>query len=103
AAVPQQHDRHESRTLASCGQEDLLYVAPRELLGTHLEARLAPHPEVHGRSCEQEEGIVDRTTLRGAVEKPDQTVEARWMASAQSGALTDLVTVVGITVAVLAF
>ncbi|HLT67169.1 MAG TPA: hypothetical protein VKZ73_04790 [Microbacterium sp.] len=47
--------------------------------------------------------IVDRTTLRGAVEKPDQTVEARWMASAQSGALTDLVTVVGITVAVLAF
>lgn len=47
--------------------------------------------------------IVDRTTLHGAVEKPDQTVEARWMTSAQSGALTDLVTVVGLAIAILAF
>ncbi|WP_261164230.1 hypothetical protein [Microbacterium sp. Marseille-Q6965] len=45
--------------------------------------------------------VVDRRTLRGAIDKPEQSVESQWLESAQSGALTDLILMTGLALAVL--
>lgn len=47
--------------------------------------------------------VVDRSTLRGTTEQPEQSVEARWFERATSGALTDTLLIVGLGTAVLAF
>ncbi|WP_269304381.1 hypothetical protein [Aeromicrobium sp. HA] len=41
--------------------------------------------------------LVDRTSLRDAVDRPDDTIEAQWLQRAQSGAFTDLLLVLGLT------
>lgn len=41
--------------------------------------------------------LVDRSTLRDAVDRPDDTIEAQWLQRAQSGAFTDLLLVLGLT------
>lgn len=41
--------------------------------------------------------LVDRSTLRDAVARPDDTIEAQWLQRAQSGAFTDLLLVLGLT------
>lgn len=46
--------------------------------------------------------IVDRSTLRGAVDKPDESVESKWLDTAMAGALGDTITLTGITLAVIA-
>lgn len=47
--------------------------------------------------------FVDRSTLRGTTEQPEQSVEARWFERASSGALTDTLLIVGLGTAILAF
>lgn len=47
--------------------------------------------------------VVDRSTLRGAAEQPEQSVESRWFERATSGALTDTLLIVGLGTATLAF
>lgn len=41
--------------------------------------------------------LVDRTSLRDAVDRPDDTIEAQWLQRAQSGAFTDLLLILGLT------
>ena len=41
--------------------------------------------------------LVDRTSLRDAVDRPDDTIEVQWLQRAQSGAFTDLLLVLGLT------
>jgi hypothetical protein len=47
--------------------------------------------------------VVDRSTLTGAAERPEESVEAGWYEKAAAGALTDIVLVAGITATVLSF
>lgn len=46
--------------------------------------------------------LVDRGTLHGAVQNPEDSVEGRWLEKAQSGAFTDTLTVAGLGTTVLA-
>ncbi|MGQ1797356.1 hypothetical protein ACT4S5_09495 [Kocuria oceani] len=47
--------------------------------------------------------VVDRDTLEGAVERPDDSIESRWYDRAASGSFMDLVAGLGITLIVLTF
>ncbi|MCQ2001041.1 hypothetical protein [Arthrobacter zhaoxinii] len=47
--------------------------------------------------------VVDRDTLDGALERPDDSVESGWYDKAAAGSFTDLVLVLGIAATVLAF
>ena len=47
--------------------------------------------------------VVDRRTIVGAAERPDDSVEAGWYEKAAAGSFTDLVLALGITSTVLAF
>ncbi|UWX98435.1 hypothetical protein N2K95_07265 [Arthrobacter zhaoxinii] len=47
--------------------------------------------------------VVDRDTLEGALERPDDSVESGWHDKAAAGSFTDLVLVLGIAATVLAF
>ncbi len=47
--------------------------------------------------------VVDRSTIEGGVERPDDSIEAGWYDKAASRALTDLILVLGITTVVLSF
>ena len=47
--------------------------------------------------------VVDRNTLAGAAERPDESVESGWLDKAASGSFTDLVLVRGVMATVLAF
>lgn len=47
--------------------------------------------------------LVDRSTLAGAVDKPEDSVESSWYDKAASGAFTDILLVAGISCAAVAF
>ncbi|MBD8043557.1 hypothetical protein H9638_07000 [Arthrobacter sp. Sa2BUA2] len=47
--------------------------------------------------------LVDRSTLAGAVDKPEDSVESAWYDKAASGAFTDILLVAGISCAAVAF
>ncbi|MFT4051213.1 MAG: hypothetical protein QM677_03065 [Microbacterium sp.] len=47
--------------------------------------------------------IVDRETLRGAIDNPEQSVESVWYEKAASGAFTDVLLVAGLGTAAVAF
>lgn len=47
--------------------------------------------------------IVDRKTLQGAPERPDDSIESGWYDKAASGSFTDLILVLGLTSVILAF
>jgi hypothetical protein len=47
--------------------------------------------------------VVDRGTLRGATERPDDSVESRWYDQAASGSFMDLIAGLGITSIILVF
>lgn len=47
--------------------------------------------------------LVDRSTLAGATERPEESVESGWYDKAAAGAVTDVVLVAGVTATVLAF
>ena len=47
--------------------------------------------------------VVDRRTIVGAAERPDDSVEAGWYEKAAAGSFTDLILALGITSTVLAF
>lgn len=46
--------------------------------------------------------VVDRSTLRGAIDNPDESIESKWLDSAMAGALRDTITLTGVTLAALA-
>ncbi len=47
--------------------------------------------------------VVDRSTVEGAVDRPEESVEGKWYDKAASGSFTDLVLVLGVLAAVAAF
>lgn len=47
--------------------------------------------------------VVDRETLRGAIDKPEQSVESAWYSAAASSAFTDVLLIVGLGTAAVAF
>ena len=47
--------------------------------------------------------VVDRTTIEGAVDRPDDSIEAGWYDKAASSSFTDLILMLGATAAILAF
>ncbi len=47
--------------------------------------------------------VVDRNTLDGAAERPDDSIESRWYERAAAGAFTDIILVIGVGATVLAF
>lgn len=47
--------------------------------------------------------VVDRNTIQGGIERPDESVEAGWYDKAASRTLTDLILVLGAVTVVLAF
>lgn len=47
--------------------------------------------------------VVDRDTLQGATERPDESIESGWYDKAASGSFMDLVAGLGITLIVLTF
>lgn len=47
--------------------------------------------------------VVDRNTLEGATERPDDSIESGWYEKATSGSFHDIMVVLGVTVGVLAF
>lgn len=47
--------------------------------------------------------IVDRSTLQGATERTEDSIESRWYDKAASGSFTDLILVLGLTSLALAF
>ncbi len=47
--------------------------------------------------------VVDRDTLEGSTEKPDESIESGWYDKASSGSFTDLLLVLGVASTVLAF
>ena len=47
--------------------------------------------------------VVDRDSLHGAVDRPEESVESRWYDAAASKAFTDVILVVGLATAVIAF
>lgn len=46
--------------------------------------------------------VVDRSTMQGATDRPEESVESGWYDKAAAGALTDLVLLAGVTGTVLA-
>ncbi len=46
--------------------------------------------------------VVDRSSLRGAVEKPDESIESKWLEAATAGALRDTIMLTGFVLATLA-
>ncbi|MDN5818850.1 MAG: hypothetical protein L0I94_11930 [Yaniella sp.] len=40
--------------------------------------------------------VVDRTTIRGAVDKPEQSIESEWMEAAMAGAFRDTIMMTGL-------
>lgn len=46
--------------------------------------------------------VVDRSTLRGALDDPDESVESKWLNAAMAGALRDTIVLTGLTLATLA-
>lgn len=46
--------------------------------------------------------IVDRASLRGALDNPDESIESKWLESAMSGALGDTIMLTGLTLGTLA-
>lgn len=46
--------------------------------------------------------IVDRSSLRGAIEKPDESIESKWLEAAMAGALRDTIMLTGFALATLA-
>lgn len=46
--------------------------------------------------------VVDRSTLRGAINNPDESIESRWLDAAMAGALRDTIMLTGLTLAALA-
>ncbi|WP_430592098.1 hypothetical protein [Humidisolicoccus flavus] len=46
--------------------------------------------------------MVDRSTLQGATDRPEESVENAWYENAASSAFTDTITIVGLSLAVLA-
>ncbi|MGW9404897.1 hypothetical protein ACWGQ2_13145 [Arthrobacter sp. NPDC055585] len=48
-------------------------------------------------------GLVDRSTLAGAIEKPEDSVESAWYEKAASGAFTDILLVGGLGCAAVSF
>jgi hypothetical protein len=47
--------------------------------------------------------VLDRDTLQGATERPDESIESRWYDQAASGSIMDVVAGLGITLIVLTF
>lgn len=47
--------------------------------------------------------IVDRSTIRGAAERPEESIESRWYSKAASGTLADVVVIAGLGSAVVTF
>ncbi|MCQ1957478.1 hypothetical protein NNX39_13330 [Arthrobacter sp. zg-Y826] len=47
--------------------------------------------------------VVDRNTLIGATERPDDSVESGWYEKAAAGSFTDLILLLGVAATVLAF
>ncbi|MCQ1987100.1 hypothetical protein [Arthrobacter sp. zg-Y844] len=47
--------------------------------------------------------VVDRNTLIGATERPDDSVESGWIDKAAAGSFMDLIMVLGVAATVLAF
>lgn len=47
--------------------------------------------------------VVDRNTIEGAVERPDDSIEAGWYDKAASRSFTDLILILGVAGTVLAF
>lgn len=47
--------------------------------------------------------VVDRSTLRGAVERPEESVESKWYGRAAAGALTDVVLLAGVGAMLVSF
>lgn len=47
--------------------------------------------------------LVDRSTLTGAIEKPEDSVESAWYNKAASGAFTDILLVAGLSCAAVSF
>lgn len=47
--------------------------------------------------------VVDRSTMTGAADRPEESVEAGWYEKAAAGALTDIVLAAGATATVLSF
>ncbi|MFD6897874.1 hypothetical protein ACFWB0_25495 [Rhodococcus sp. NPDC060086] len=45
--------------------------------------------------------VVDRSTLRGAIDSPDESVESKWLDAAMAGALRDTIILTGLTLAIL--
>lgn len=46
--------------------------------------------------------VVDRASLRGALDNPDESVESRWLDTAMGGALRDTIMLTGVALVVLA-
>ncbi|SKB06960.1 hypothetical protein [Aeromicrobium choanae] len=44
--------------------------------------------------------LVDQASLRDAVDRPEETIEVQWVRRAQSGAFTDLLLLLGVTLVV---
>lgn len=40
--------------------------------------------------------VVDRTTIKGAVDKPEESIESKWMDTAMAGAFRDTITLTGL-------
>lgn len=47
--------------------------------------------------------IVDRNTLQGAAERPEESIESKWYDHAAAGSFTDLILVAGLGATILAF
>lgn len=47
--------------------------------------------------------VVDRTTIKGAVARPEESIESRWYEKAAAGTFTDLLLVAGILAVVASF
>lgn len=46
--------------------------------------------------------VVDRSSLRGAIDNPNESVESKWLDAAMAGALRDTILLTGLTLAALA-
>lgn len=46
--------------------------------------------------------VVDRSSLRGALDNPDESIESKWLESAMAGALRDTIMLTGFALATLA-
>lgn len=46
--------------------------------------------------------LVDRSSLRGAIDKPDESIESTWLDAAMAGAFRDTIMLTGLSLAILA-